>query len=186
LLTVRDQDIPQMQAALDTLAYQLGTAINTQNAAGTDANGNPGGAIFTLPATSTGAAAQIQVATTNPALIAAAASGDGAQNGSNAQAMANIANQAVVGGVTPANYYSDFVTSTGALISDVQSQNASEQASVTQLKNQVGAISGVSLNEEAASMQTLEQAYQASSKVFTILNTVMTAALNLGVGTSYA
>lgn len=186
LLTVRDQDIPQMQSALDTLAYNLGTAINTQNAAGSDANGNPGGAIFTVPVTSAGAAAQISVAITDPALIAAAASGNGAQNGSNAQAMAGIASQAVVSGVTPGSYYSDFVTSTGALVSDVKSQNAAEQASVTQLTNQVGAISGVSLNEEAASMQTLEQAYQASSKVFTILSTVMTAALNLGVGTSYA
>lgn len=186
LLTVRDQDIPQMQSALDTLAYNLGTAINTQNAAGSDASGNPGGAIFTLPGTSAGAAAQISVAIADPALIAAAASGIGAQNGSNAQAMAGIANQAVVSGVTSGNYYSDFVTSTGALVSDVKSQNAAEQASVTQLTNQVGAISGVSLNEEAASMQTLEQAYQASSKVFTILSTVMTAALNLGVGTSYA
>lgn len=186
LLTVRDQDIPQVQTTLDTLAWNLGTAINTQNAAGVDANGNPGGAIFSLPATTTGAAAQIAVVMTDPALIAAAAVGDGAQNGSNAQAMADIANQGVVSGVTPANYYSDFVTSLGALVSDVQSQNAAQQASVTQLKNQVGAISGVSLNEEAASMQTLEQAYQASSKVFTILNTVMTAALNLGNSTAYA
>ena len=186
LLTVRDQDIPQMQTSLDTLAWNLGTAINTQNAAGVDANGNPGGAIFSLPATSAGAAAQISVTMTDPTLIAAAASGDGSQNGSNAQAMADIANQAVVSGVTPTNYYSDFVTSLGALVSDVQSQNSAEQASVTQLQNQVGAISGVSLNEEAASMQTLEQAYQASSKVFTILNTVMTAALNLGNGTTYA
>ena len=126
------------------------------------------------------------MAIADPALIAAAAAGDGAQNGSNAQAMANLANQAAVSGVTPGNYYSDFVTSLGSMVSDVQSQNSAEQASVTQLTNQVGAISGVSLNEEAASMQTLEQAYQASSKVFTILSNVQLAALNLGVGTAYA
>jgi flagellar hook-associated protein 1 FlgK len=185
LLTVRDQDIPQMQSSLDTLAWNLGSAINAQNAAGVDANGNPGGTIFSLPSTSTGAAAQISVAMTDPALIAAAASGDGSQNGSNAQAMANLANQSIVGGVTPATDYSDFVTSLGSLVSEVQAQNSAEQASVTQLQNQVGAISGVSLNEEAASMQTLEQAYQAASKVFTIISNVELAALNLGVGTTY-
>lgn len=186
LLTVRDQDIPQMQSALDTLAYDLGSAVNTQNEAGADANGNPGTAIFTLPATAAGAASQISVAITNPALIAAAASGDGSQNGSNAQAMANLAGQAIVGGVTAANYYSDFVTTLGSLTSEVQAQNSAQQASVTQLMNQVGAISGVSLNEEAASMETLEQAYQAASKVFTILSTVQMAALNLGVETTYS
>ncbi len=186
LLTVRDQDIPQMQNSLDTLAYSFGSAINGQNTAGSDANGNAGGAIFSLPAASTGAAAQISVAITDSSQIAAAASGDGSQNGSNAQAMANLANQTVVSGVTPANYYSDFVTSLGSLVSEVQSQNTAEQASVTQLTNQVGAISGVSLNEEAASMQTLEQAYQAASKVFTIVTSVELAALNLGVTTTYA
>lgn len=186
LLTVRDQDIPQMQSGLDSLAYSLGSAINAQNVAGVDANGNAGTAIFSLPASSTGAAAQISVSMTDPALIAAATSGSGSQNGSNAQAMAGIANQAVAGGVTPSSYYSDFVTTLGSLVSDVKSQNSAEQASVTQLTNQVGAISGVSLNEEAASMQTLEQAYQAASKVFTILTTVELAALNLGVGTTYA
>jgi flagellar hook-associated protein 1 FlgK len=49
----------------------------------------------------------------------------------------------------------------------------------------VGSISGVSLNEEAASMQTLEQAYQAASKAFTILSNVELAALNLGSGSSF-
>lgn len=185
LLTVRDQDIPQMQNSLDGLAYSLGTAINTQNAAGSDANGNPGGAIFTLPGSSAGAAAQISLAMTDPALIAAAATGNGSQNGSNAQAMANVAKQTVVSGVTPANYYSDFVTTLGSLVSEVNAQNSAQQASVTQLQNQVGSISGVSLNEEAASMQTLEQAYQAASKAFTILSNVELAALNLGSGSSF-
>jgi flagellar hook-associated protein 1 FlgK len=185
LLTVREQDIPQMQNSLDGLAYSLGMAINMQNAAGSDANGNPGGAIFTLLGSSAGAAAQISLAMTDPALIAAAASGNGSQNGSNAQAMANVAKQTVVSGVTPANYFSDFVTSLGSLVSEVNAQNSAQQASVTQLQNQVGSISGVSLNEEAASMQTLEQAYQAASKAFTILSNVELAALNLGSGSSF-
>ncbi len=186
LLTVRDQDIPQVQSALDTLAYDLGSAVNTQNEAGSDANGNAGTAIFSLPTSATGAAAQISVTITDPNLVAAAASGDGSQNGSNATAVADLANQQIVSGDTPTNYYSAFVTSLGSLVSDVQSQNSSQQAAVTQLQNQIGSISGVSLNEEAASLETLEQAYQAASKTFTVLTNVMTAALNLGVTTTYA
>ena len=43
MLQARDQDLPQISAALDSLAYAIGTAVNTQNQAGLDANGNPGG-----------------------------------------------------------------------------------------------------------------------------------------------
>jgi flagellar hook-associated protein 1 FlgK len=51
---------------------------------------------------------------------------------------------------------------------------------VTQLQTQNDALSGVNLNDEAAAMSTLQSSYQAASQVFTILNTIMAAALNLG------
>jgi flagellar hook-associated protein 1 FlgK len=186
LLTVRDQDIPQMQTALDTLAYDFASAVNTQNQAGSDANGNPGVAIFNLPATATGAAAQISVSITDPSQIAAAASGAGSSDDANLLAMVNLQNQAIIGGVTPSNYYSDFVTTVGSLVSGVSTQNAAQQASVSQLQNQIGSLSSVNLNEEAASLETFEQSYESASKIFTVLNQVMTAALNLGVETTYA
>ncbi len=185
LLTVRDQDIPQMQSALDTMAFDLGTRINTQNQAGSDANGNPGVAIFNLPASATGAAAQISVAITDPSQIAAAASGAGSSDDTNLLAMASLQNQGIVAGDTPSNYYSDFVTTVGSLVSGVSTQNAAQQASVSQLQNQIGSLSSVNLNEEASSLETFEQSYQSASKVFTILDEVMTAALNLGVETTY-
>lgn len=185
LLTVRDQDIPQMQTALDTLAYDLGTAVNTQNEAGSDANGNPGVAIFNLPATSTGAASQISVAITDPAQVAAAASGAGSSDDTNLLAIAGLQNQNIIGGVTPSNYYSDFVTTVGSLVSGVSTQNDAQEASVSQLQSQIGSLSSVNLNEEAASLETFEQSYESASKIFTVLNEVMTAALNLGVETTY-
>ena len=186
LLTVRDQDIPQVQNALDTLAFDLGTAVNTANQAGSDANGNPGATIFNLPATSAGAAAAISVAITSPSQIAAAATGLGPSDDTNLLAMANLAKQTIVAGATPTNYFSDFVSALGSLVSEVQTQNAAQQASATQLQNVVNSLSSVDLNEEASAMSTLEQSYQAAAKVFTILASVMTAALNLGVPTTYA
>ncbi len=44
----------------------------------------------------------------------------------------------------------------------------------------------VNLNDEAAAMSTLENSYQAASQVFTLLNTMMASALNLGVETAVA
>ena len=77
------------------------------------------------------------------------------------------------------------VTSLGSLTSEVSSENTAQQASLTQLQSQIGSISGVNLNDEAAALETLEQSYQAASKLFTVLDQVMASALNLGVETSY-
>lgn len=185
ILTVRDQDIPQAQNSLDTLAYDLGTAINQQNEAGADANGNAGVAIFNLSATSTGAAAAISVAITDPSQIAAAATGNGPSDDSNLIQMADLQNQAIIGGTTPTDYFSNFVTGIGSLVSEVSTQNGAQQVSLTQLQNQVNSFSSVDLNEEASSLETMEQSYEAASKIFTTLDLVMTAALNLGVETTY-
>jgi flagellar hook-associated protein 1 FlgK len=55
---------------------------------------------------------------------------------------------------------------------------------VTQLQSQRDTLSGVNLNDEAASMQQFERSYQAASEVFGILNSIMASALNLGVQTA--
>lgn len=191
ILTARDQDIPQVATALDQLAYGVATAVNTQNAAGTDLNGNPGGAIFTLPdgspiTGSTNLAANISVKMTDPAGIAAAASGAGSSSNANAVALAGLETSGIVNGISPTNALSDLVTSLGSLTSEVTSENTAQQAGLTQLQNQIGALSGVNLNDEAASLETLEQSYQAASKLFTVLANVINAALNLGVQTAFS
>jgi len=186
ILTVRDQDIPQMQSALDTLAYDLGTALNNANAAGSDANGNPGGLIFNPPASATGAASSISVAITAPSQIAAAATGNGSSDDTNLESMLQIQNQTIVGGSTPSSYYSSFVSAVGSLISEVSTENTAQQASLSQLQTQRDSLSAVNLNDEAAALESLQQAYQAASKVFTILDTVMASAINLGVETTVA
>ncbi|MGC2639104.1 MAG: flagellar hook-associated protein FlgK [Acidobacteriaceae bacterium] len=191
VLTARDQDIPQVESALDQLAYNVATQLNTQNAAGSDLNGNTGAAIFSLPAGATaanpaGSAAGIAVVMTDPTQIAAAAAGAGTSDDANATAMANLGSKAIVDGTTPTQYFSDFVTTLGSLVTEVTSENTAQGAALTQLQNQIGAISGVSLNDEAASLETLEQSYEAASKLFTALDQVAVSALNLGVETTYS
>ncbi|HYK34542.1 hypothetical protein [Alloacidobacterium sp.] len=53
------------------------------------------------------------------------------------------------------------------------------------MQTQRDSLSAVNLNDEAA-LENLQQAYQAASKVFTILDTVMASAINLGVETTVA
>ena len=55
---------------------------------------------------------------------------------------------------------------------------------MAQLTTQNNALSEVNLNDEASAMSVLQNSYQAASQVFTILNTIIAAALNLGEQTT--
>jgi flagellar hook-associated protein 1 FlgK len=184
-LTARDGDIPGALNSLDQLAYSVSTEVNTQNNAGTDLDGVTGTVanplyIFSQPTVVAGSAASMSVVMTDPNQIAAAGAGDGTGDNSNATAMASMANQGIVSGQTPTNYYSNFVAKPGSTVSGVQTENTAQNASVTQLQTQNDALSGVNLNDEASSMTTFERSYQAASQVFAMLNTIMAASLNLG------
>jgi len=89
-----------------------------------------------------------------------------------------------VNGQTASNYYSSLVTNLGSLVSEVKTENTAQTSSVSQLQSQVSSLSSVNLNDEASSLSTMERSYQAASQVFSILNRVMSSALNLGVQTS--
>ena len=188
-LTARDQDIPSVMTSLDQLACGVSTQVNALNNSGTDLDGLTGTVanplyIFNQPAVVAGSAANMSVVMTDPNQIAAAGLGQGTGDNSNAAAMANLASQLIANGQTPSNYYSNFVSTLGSTISSVQTENTAQNASVTQLQTQNDALSSVNLNDEASSMETLERSYQAASQVFTMLNTIMNSALNLGVQTA--
>jgi len=188
-LTARDGDIPSTLNSLDQLAYSISTAVNTQNNAGTNLDGETGTAanplyIFSQPTIVAGSASHMSVVMTDPNQIAAASLGYGTGDNSNAAAMAAMANQSIVNGQTPTNYYSNFVTTLGSTVSGVQTENTALNASVTQLQSQNNALSGVNLNDEASTLTTFERSYQAASQVFAILNRIMSSALNLGEQTT--
>jgi flagellar hook-associated protein 1 FlgK len=101
-----------------------------------------------------------------------------------ASAQSGQSQNGFAGNQTPINYYSNFVSTLGATVSEVQTENTAQTASVTQLQTQNSALSSVNLNDEAAAMSTLESSYQAASQVFTLLNTIMASVLNLGEETT--
>lgn len=206
-LTARDTDIPNALNSLDALAYNISTAVNAQNNAGVDASGDTGAAvtgsttgamtldIFSPPPTYaanqvsgetdvSGAAAAMSVTMTDPDGIAAAASGQDSGDNSNATAMANLAGEAIVNGQSPINSYSNFVSTLGATVEQVQTENTAQTASVSQLQTQNDALSSVNLNDEASAMTALERSYQAAAQVFTMLDTIISSALNLGYQTA--
>jgi flagellar hook-associated protein 1 len=184
VLQARDQEIPTYASALDTLAYGLGTAVNQQNALGTDGSGNPGGAIFTLPASAAGAASSIQVATTDPNAVAAAATGEGTSGSGNAVAMADLATANVAGGDTASGFLASFLGQIGNDTAGATTDNTAQQAVLTQLTSQRDSLSGVSLDDEASNLTQYQRSYEAAAKVFSIVDSLLASALNLGVETT--
>ncbi|HEY2466636.1 MAG TPA: flagellar hook-associated protein FlgK [Terracidiphilus sp.] len=188
-LAARDQDIPQVLSAIDQLAYGISTQVNALNDSGSNLSGTTGTPanplyIFNGPTAVAGSALAMRVIMTDPSQVAAAAQGAGSGDNANATALAALASQSIVGGLTPSGFYGNFVSALGSLVSEVQSENTAQTASMTQLQTARDSLSSVNLNDEASLMQQFERSYQAASQVFAILNTVMTSALNLGVETS--
>jgi flagellar hook-associated protein 1 FlgK len=205
LLTARDVDIPKVLKSLDEIAYDVSAAVNTQNNLGKDATGATSSVldattgalsldIFAPPPTLvangakghdiSSAALAMQVVMTNPSGIAASNTKEGVGGNSNAIAIANMARTLQLNGRTPSDFYAGLVTDLGSKVSQVQTENTAEKASVTQLQTQRDALSSVNLNDEASALTLLERSYQAASQVFAILNSIMASALNLGSQTT--
>ncbi len=181
-IQARDQAIPGILNQLDTLAYNIETSVNTQSTAGYDANGNHGVNFFTQPTSVAGAASSIAVAISDPNLVAASSDGTVGSNG-NAQALANLQNQTIVDGQTPLNYYSNFVFQIGNQVSQAQTEQTAVGLVQQQLTDQQGAVSGVSLDEEAVNLIQYQGAYEASANVVNIVNDLLTTTEDMISGT---
>ncbi|SDF10189.1 flagellar hook-associated protein FlgK [Terriglobus roseus] len=173
LLQVRDQDIPAVQQQLDAVAVAISSAVNAQNAAGTDANGNAGGDVF-----SGNTAATLSMAISSGGGIAASS------DGSNATAIGAVASQAIVGSMTASGAFSTMITSLGQTVSGASTTKSANDAVLTQTSTQVANVSGVSLDTEAANLTQYQRSYEAAAKVLSIANELMAQAINLGQQTT--
>jgi flagellar hook-associated protein 1 FlgK len=116
-------------------------------------------------------ASDIQVAdalVNNPAGIAAGCTADSG-DGSNATAISNLENtpSAAFGGNTMAQTWQTTVSGIGIDASNATQTQQSAQSMVDTLTTQEQAISGVSLDEEAAKVLQYQQLYEASARYMT-------------------
>ena len=185
-LAAQNTALPSVRSTLDAVAYRVATVVNAQNAAGLDGNGNAGGAIFTVTPTASGAAGAIAVVATAPSAVAAAGLGEGTLGSSNANALAALATGTDSSGETIAAQFASLLGTIGTASAGVQEQNATQSASLTQLTTQRDALSGVSLDQEAANLTQYQQSYDAAAKVFAIVNQLLTDSINLGQETTYS
>lgn len=177
---IRQNAIPELLAALDTLASGIAVAVNQVHIAGFDLNGNPGQHFFTCDTSSLGSAASsFSVNISGPAAIAGSSDGTAGSNG-NLNNLLGIRKQAVVAGQTPTDYYATLTFRFGARVSGAKTDLEASEAISQQLENQRGAISGVSLDEEAADLIRYQRAYEAAARVLSVLDELTEISVNLG------
>lgn len=182
-LNLSNNIIPGYLTQLDAVAKGLMTSVNTLHKAGFALDGSPGLDFFT----GTGAA-DIKVndaISANPSLIAAASATGAPGDGSMALAIAKLKNTAVVGTATINEAYSSFVSKNATDASDFSNQVTVQTKIQQQLSAQQQSVSGVNIDEEMADMVKYQQAYNASARVLTTMNSMINTLMGqMGVTTS--
>lgn len=149
---------------LNSLETQITNDVNAGQAAGYDANGNPGSAMFQT----VGGTIEVNPALTISGIAASGVSGS-STDGSNALAISNLAQQ---NGYLQT--YSADLTQLGAEGSSAQSNYTTFNALLTQAKAAKTSISGVDINQEMANMVQYQQTYSAASKYISVFNNMLT------------
>ncbi|HZP64535.1 MAG TPA: flagellar hook-associated protein FlgK [Terriglobales bacterium] len=176
-IEVRDRDIPNVLTQLNTLASQFADAFNAAQTTGYNLNGNPGQALFSY--NSAGAASSLSLTTTDPNAIAASSDGTPGSNGNIANLMA-VETQALPSGEDPTDTYANLVAQAGNMASQAQADVSSSTASLNQLNDQLGALSGVSINEETANLLNYQNAFSAAARVVSTINQLTETVLTMG------
>jgi flagellar hook-associated protein 1 FlgK len=172
--------IPGLLTQIDNLASQFSTSINAAQASGFDLKGNAGQPLFS-DTSGAGAASTLKVAITDPSLIAASSDGTQGSNGNVANLLA-VQNQALPSGANPLDAYSSLVSQTGNLTDQAQAEVTASTSSLNQLNNQLGAESGVNLDEETTNMMNYQRAYEAAARVISTVDELTTSVLDMGSG----
>ena len=175
-LTARDGAVQTLRDNLDALANQLVTSFNqVYNPTGTTGN-------FFDAAGTTAATLNIDSTVTTANLKAS----DGGPAGDNtvALAIANLANTTFSTGSgdaidgTFSGFYSTSVSSIGQSLATANAR-VDDQTSIQKLvQSQRDAVSGVSLDEEMANMMQYQRAFQASARVFSIVDDLLDTVVN--------
>jgi flagellar hook-associated protein 1 len=89
--------------------------------------------------------------------------------------------QTIVNGQNPFDYYSNLVFQIGNQVSQAQSEQTAVGLVQQQLTDQRGAISGVSLDEEAVNLIRYQSAYEASANIVNVVNQLLTTTIHMTV-----
>jgi flagellar hook-associated protein 1 FlgK len=183
LLDARDQEIPGLQAKLDTLAGDMITRVNAVHAAGYGLDDTTGQPFFS--GTNATDIALNPLLQTNPEKIAASSLTGTVGNSANALAIADMqsATSATLNGNTFDQFYTNLVTVLGADVSRATGLATSAGLLNSHIEAQRQSVSGVNIDEEVTNLTAAQHAYDAASKVISIIDSMLDTLINhTGVG----
>ena len=179
-LETRDTLAAGYISQLDTLAADLIVTVNAQHASGFTLSGNTGVAFFT--GSDAADIAINPVVAADPAAVAAASDLAGVPGGNgNALAIADIRSALTMNGGTATydDYYNAMISNIGIKTAEAQFNHDFNQDALQQFENFRDSISGVSLDEEMINMVKFQQTYQASAKIITTVDEMLTTLMNM-------
>jgi flagellar hook-associated protein 1 FlgK len=170
--------IPSYLKQLDDLANALMEKINEQHMAGYDLFGNPGGAFF-----EGAGAAGIRLSKEieeNAGLIAAADEPESPGNGRNALAMAQLKDGLTMAGGTATfrDFYGSVLTGLGLETQESMRSTEVYEGVLEQQKARQESVSGVSLDEELIMLMKYGSAFDAASRLVTVVDEMLDRLIN--------
>ncbi|TNM44217.1 flagellar hook-associated protein FlgK [Nocardioides albidus] len=160
--------LPSYRAGLDAVAADLAATLNTQQAAGYDANGVAGAPLFAYDPLV--GAASLQVAITDPSRLAASALPGGALDGGNADLLSRV-------GTYP-DAYQRLVNGLGTDVAALDRRTANQTSLSGALDDAREQQAGINLDEETVNMVTAQRAYEAAARVMTTLDDMLDTLIN--------
>lgn len=190
LMELNNEILPQFQEQLDTLAFQLSTEINTKHGAGFGLDGSPGDNFFTTPIDTPiedqeGAAQLLTLNSdiqNNTDLIAASSSSDSLNN-ENALTIADLLKSPIIqqGSSTLSvnAFYGTIQANIGQNSQEAQGKTDHQQLILQNLHDKKSMLCDVSLDEELANLIKFQQTYNASAKIISTADEMMSVLLNI-------
>lgn len=170
-LTARDGAVENLRSGLDALAQQLVDSVN----------GVYPGDFFVSSGTT---ADSIMVDSAITAASLRASTGTDAGDNTVALAVANLANTVFSSGAGDAingtftSYYTNLVTGLGQTLSTTNDHVKNQTTIDTLVRSQRDAVSGVSMDEEMTDLMKYQRAFQASSRVISIIDDLLDTVVN--------
>ncbi|HEX3074198.1 MAG TPA: flagellar basal body rod C-terminal domain-containing protein, partial [Ignavibacteriales bacterium] len=171
--------LPKYQQRVDDFVNGLVTSVNTIHATGNTLHATPLTGIDFFSGYSNGRLAINQNILDDENYIAVSADGTSG-NGDIALSIYALAQDTtILGGKTFAGYYADLVSEIGAeQVSNSQSVDSSA-LSLEQIETQRADTSGVNRDEEMIDIMAFQKAYEASAKLLSIADEMLTTLLNM-------
>jgi len=174
--------------SLNILAKSFADNVNSLLTNGYQSVGPPpvsGVPLFTYDTTNaTNVAQTLQVSSTiTPAQLAAISPGPPEVSNGVALALSQLADPTSasdeINGLSYTQYYAGMAANAGTLLDNANAQLQTQQAAVAQAENVRQQISGVSLDQEATILLQFQQAYEANSKLVSVLDQLTEDAINM-------